>query len=160
MRIAGISRRWRLGLIHCAVLAFDSSDAEAAMPKHPSGSAKTGALGSAVQARAGGAAVPFNASSAICDRADSRTAVHVIEHVLRPRIVAAGYTVPEGCLLDAARDMFALQEAHKKLVRKSVWRCKFDDKVRQRRLCAELKRCRSGAAQHWRPDVTHNDRDA
>ena len=65
-----------------------------------------------------------------CDRVGSREANAVIATVLQPRIDKLGYTVPESCPLDVNKNMFKLQEAHKVLMRKSIWKCKWDDKVR------------------------------
>lgn len=71
-----------------------------------------------------------DATSAKCDRVGSREANAVIATVLKPRIEKLGYTVPESCPLDTSKDMFKVQEAHKLLMRKNVWKCTWDNKVR------------------------------
>ena len=72
----------------------------------------------------------FEALSSKCDRAASREASLVISRVIRPRVEAQRYVLPEACPLDTSKDMFAVQEAHKVLMRKNVWKCAWDQKVR------------------------------
>jgi hypothetical protein len=55
--------------------------------------------------------------------------VFAIEKVLAPRLLALKYELPQGCPLDTRHNMFAVQEEHKELVRKNVWKCTFDSKV-------------------------------
>lgn len=70
------------------------------------------------------------ATSEQCDRSQSREAVWIIDKVIAPLLEKHDYKLPAECHLDSALDMFAKQERHKKLVRKGVWRCDFDNKVR------------------------------
>lgn len=70
------------------------------------------------------------ATSTTCDRAASREANSVITAVLQPRIEKLGYSLPDACPLDADKNMFKVQEAHKILMRKNVWKCTWDQKVR------------------------------
>jgi hypothetical protein len=72
---------------------------------------------------------PFLATSQFCSRQASRTAIYVIQNILQPRLAQAKYTLPEECPLDPEQSVFKLQEAHKTLVRKGVWSCKYDAKV-------------------------------
>jgi hypothetical protein len=65
-----------------------------------------------------------------CSRQASRDAAAILAKVLQPRIAASKYTLPPGCPLDAKRSVYSGQEEHKVLVRKNVWRCKYDGKAR------------------------------
>lgn len=79
-------------------------------------------------------AVPYFAqaddvNSIKCDRAASREAKRVLLNVLEPRMQKMGYIPPESCPLDASKDIYKVQEAHKVLLRKNVWKCTWDQKV-------------------------------
>lgn len=64
-----------------------------------------------------------------CDRGNSRDASSVISSILQPRVAALGFMLPDGCPLDVHKDVYSIQEAHKVLMRRNVWRCSWDQKV-------------------------------
>ena len=64
-----------------------------------------------------------------CDRGNSRDAANVISDVIKPQIVAYDFKIPKNCPLDVGRGLYSIQEAHKVLMRKNVWRCSWDQKV-------------------------------
>jgi hypothetical protein len=72
---------------------------------------------------------PFLASSQICSRLSSRTAISVIKDILQPKLDQFKYTLPDECPLHPEKSIFKVQEAHKVLLRKAVWICKYDSKV-------------------------------
>jgi len=78
-----------------------------------------------------------HAATEHCHRAHSRQAGRIIERAISPLVRAKQYTLPEGCPLDASLSVFTRQEQHKRVVRKGVWQCDFDRKVRSRR-CARV----------------------
>jgi hypothetical protein len=64
-----------------------------------------------------------------CSRPGSRAAKRIIVKLLEPRLSALGYDLPKGCRLNTTQDLYHIQEDHKTLMRRNVWRCEFDHKV-------------------------------
>jgi hypothetical protein len=69
------------------------------------------------------------ARAAVCSRQHSRDAANIITSVLQPRMSKLGYQLPDQCPLDPDKGLYSQQESHKELVRRNVWRCKYDQKI-------------------------------
>lgn len=95
----------------------------------------------------------FEATSEICDRSASRDAKFIMSSIIAPRVELTGYQLPSDCPLDAARDMFGVQESNKHVVRKGVWRCGFDDKVFRGELFID-KHMDNKHAEETKPEAT------
>lgn len=64
-----------------------------------------------------------------CDRGNSRDAASVLSAIIQPRVEAHGFQIPPDCPLDVGKGLYSVQEAHKVLMRRNVWRCSWDQKV-------------------------------